>query len=365
MVVESEAAPAETARRITIGIAAALLAVSAGIAILAIFENGASASCPDVQFGPEPPSSAQRRSPLAGISGTGARLRAALGLGPEHVAYCDDFADPFVLRVGNRYYAYSTNTEDLHVPVMRTGELFVTGRRRDALPELPRWARPGATWAPSVLEIDGRYVLYYTTTVAATGAQCISRAIATRPEGPFVDESSSPWICPAHGAAIDASPFVAPDGERYLTWATHNGFAGIVSARLSADGLALVSDAQPLLAAARPWESGVVEGPDLVAAADGFVLFYSGGDWRTAGYAIGAARCDSPLGPCTRLSDAPLLGSMTNAAGPGGSQLFTDTEQRQWLVLHAWVRGEVGYPDGARGLFVARISFPDGRPSLA
>ena len=38
------------------------------------------------------------------------RLRNLFGLGESGVSYCHDFADPFVLRVGDRYYAYSTNS---------------------------------------------------------------------------------------------------------------------------------------------------------------------------------------------------------------------------------------------------------------
>ncbi len=30
------------------------------------------------------------------------------------------------------------------------------------------------------------------------------------------------------------------------------------------------------------------------------------------------------------------------------------------MALHAWVRGKVGYPQGARNLFVVRLTFVDG-----
>ena len=54
------------------------------------------------------------------------------------------------------------------------------GRRR--LPELPAWSEPHHVWAPSVSEVDGTYVLHYTTRHTASGRQCISVALAiTRP----------------------------------------------------------------------------------------------------------------------------------------------------------------------------------------
>jgi len=279
------------------------------------------------------------------------------------VAYCNDFADPFVLRVGSRYYAYSTQSGSMNVPAMRVAGLFDSGRRHDALPHLPSWSRPGAVWAPSVLATGQGYVLYYTTAVSATGAQCLSHAIGPTPDGPFVDMSTAPWICPNGGGAIDASPYTAPDGRKFLLWKydTH-GFSGIAAAQLSADGLQLTSPIARLLTVTRPWEGNTIEGPALAPASTGDWLFYSGGDWRTAGYAIGVAHCTGPLGPCDKTLPAPLVTSTLGAAGPGGEQLFTDGNGHEWMVFHAWVNARVGYPAGARGLFVVPISLAGPMP---
>jgi hypothetical protein len=35
------------------------------------------------------------------------------------------------------------------------------------------------------------------------------------------------------------------------------------------------------------------------------------------------------------------------------------------MALHAWVRGKVGYPGGARNLFVVRLAFVNGAPVVA
>jgi hypothetical protein len=42
--------------------------------------------------------------------------------------------------------------------------------------------------------------------------------------------------------------------------------------------------------------------------------------------------------------------------------VFVDEHGQLWLALHAWVRGKVGYPQGARNLFVVRLTFADGTP---
>lgn len=94
-----------------------------------------------------------------------------------------------------------------------------------------------------------------------------------------------------------------------------------------------------------------------------YYLFYSGNNWSTPSYAVGYAVCDTPQGPCTKPANGPWIASTPKAQGPGGEEVFTDQQGQTWMALHAWVRGQVGYPDGARNLFVVRLSFSDGTPA--
>jgi beta-xylosidase len=109
---------------------------------------------------------------------------------------------------GGRYYAYSTQIWSgdrwTNVPVMSSTNLATWSTIKDALPILPGWAKPGNTWAPGVLRRSGRYLLYYTTTQAASGRQCISVATASTPAGPFRDRSKGPLVCQlSQGGSID------------------------------------------------------------------------------------------------------------------------------------------------------------------
>ena len=45
-------------------------------------------------------------------------------MGPTAAVFCNDLPDPYVLRVGSSYYAYSTNTAGFNVPVLTTEGLF-------------------------------------------------------------------------------------------------------------------------------------------------------------------------------------------------------------------------------------------------
>ena len=310
------------------------------------------------------PAQARDVPPIGGAGGAAGTIR-SLFRGGAPVVYCHDFADPFVLRVGSSYYAYATNTGDEHVVVLSSGGLFGTAKQRDALPNLPSWSSPGYVWAPAVLQRPGGFVLYYATRVAATGQQCLSSALSGRPEGPFVDGSTGPFQCPPGGGAIDPEPFVASDGRTYLLWKNYDGQTGIVGQELAADGRSLVGPMHLMLTADQPWEAGIVEAPTMVEHDGRYYLFYSGNDWATANYAIGYAVCDSPVGPCTKPSPTPWLGSTPSAQGPGSPDVFADSQGQLWIALHSWVRGKVGYPGGARNFFVVRLTFVNGTPVAA
>ena len=284
--------------------------------------------------------------------------------GGGQVAYCDDFADPFVLVADGEHYAYSTNSDGMLVPGLTAANLFGPGDRHDALAGLPRWAAQDATrvWAPSVLPRGDRYVLYYTLGMP-DGRQCISVAVADNPMGDFVDRSAGPLVCPDSGWAIDPSPFVGADGRAFLLW-KDGGEGSIVASELNAEGTSLVGDPHVLLFADQAWEAGVVEGPSMVEDRGRYYLFYSANDWRTANYAVGYAACNSPLGPCDKPGNRPWLAASDGAQGPGGPELFRDRDGL-WMVVHAWVGRHVGYPDGARNLFVLRIAFTARGPVAA
>ena len=345
---------------IALALAAALwLLVWLSVAVIVpLFEE---ATCSGIEFragAPSPSSEPARRPPIGGTGGLAGKVRAALR-GEGSAVYCHDFADPFVLRVGNTYYAYATDNQDHDIPVLTSSGLFGTAHTSEALPKLPVWSSSGGVWAPAVLPRPGGYVLYYATRAHHPDRECLSRAFSKEPGGPFVDDSSGPLVCPADGGAIDPSPVVAPDGSAYLLWKS-DATAGIVVQELAPDGLTLVGDSQPILQVDQPWEAGVVEAPSMVGYEGHYYLFYSGNNWSTASYAIGYAVCDSPTGPCTKPADGPWLASTSKAQGPGGEDVFVDEQGQLWMALHAWVRGKVGYPQGARNLFVVRLTFVDG-----
>ncbi len=292
-----------------------------------------------------------------------------------------DFADPFVLRDGGTYYAFATGAGGAHLQVARSRDLASWQTLGDALPRVPSWAADDAayTWAPSVLPRQGRYVLYYTARDRASGFQCISRATASLPAGPYTDDSSAPLVCDLGGSgsaascgSIDPSPFVDGDGQAYLFWKSDENAPAchapprLWSARLSEDGLRTVSPPAKLLAMDQPWEAPIIEGPSMVKKGGGYFLFYSANWYDGADYAIGYAACAGPEGPCKKATTSgPLVASDGETLGPGGQEFFSDAEDRIWMAYHAWTAPHASYASGgARSLRLAPLSFEGGVPKL-
>lgn len=294
-------------------------------------------------------------------------------------ARAEDFADPFIFREGGTYYAFATASKGHHIQTAISTDLSTWHALGDALPRLPAWAsrRRGLTWAPSVLKREQHYVLYYTARDRASGFQCISRAVATRPQGPYHDDSTRPFICQASGAdafcgSIDPSPFVDGDGRAYLYWKSdENSLACRGAPRLwvqplSENGLELEGEPAPLLMMDRSWEAPIVEGPAMLLHDGNYYLFYSANWYESAAYAIGYATCSSATGPCRKVTtDAPWLKSDGIVLGPGGQDFFVDAAGQVQMAYHAWTGPSTTYAKGgARALRVSRLSFSDGVPKL-
>jgi len=281
-----------------------------------------------------------------------------------------DFADPYVLAEADSLYIYATNTDDAHVPVLRLrkGDDLTARYLGDALPKLPSWTIKGFQWAPAVWALDdGTFVMYYSTPHANTGfdnVMCISRATSDNPAGPFVDDSTEAFICPVEqGGAIDPSVFVDTDGTPYLLWKSDGNCCKlptvIYSQQLSPDGLSVAGDPVELLTATESWEADLVEGPSMVRQGSTYFLFYSANNWNSTDYAIGAARCTSVAGPCSRPASTPWMGSAQHYEGPGGEEFFVSPERPGiWMVHHGWLPHEAGTPGGQRRLYLDKISFP-------
>lgn len=282
-----------------------------------------------------------------------------------------DFADPWVMVYDGVEYGYSTNYFVFDTPwATSTNSTTWTPGPTDAFPTLPSWAAFGATWAPSVEpNASGQFVMWYSAHDNATGTECISRAVASSPTGPFVDDGGAPIICQASIGSIDPDIFTAPNGQHYLYWKSDGDSAGQPSILWVApldNALNLAGTGTVVLRADQSWQDTIIEGPDMAYANGTYYLFYSSNAYETAYDAIGYATCSGPTGPCQDSLNNPVLVSGTGMTGPGGPTLFTAPDGRLLMAFDAWP-GAVGYENGGyRALFLAGVTFgAGGEPQFA
>ncbi|MGA2835090.1 MAG: glycoside hydrolase family 43 protein [Acidimicrobiales bacterium] len=289
-----------------------------------------------------------------------------------------DPTDPFMLKIGGRYYLYtSEGTTFMNVP-LRTGPR--PGRWSapiDVLPVLPAWATGGLTWAPDVQRVSGGWALYFTSLVKGIVPEthCIGSAFARSPSGPFIP-TAVPIVCQLdHRGSIDARAFVAPGNQLVLLWKSEDnanpsvpgpdqdGPTGIYAQPLSPDGRRLLGQPVKILGPSESWEGTIVEAPDMVEAWGTYWLFFSGNWYSSPSYGIGVAACQSPFGPCTDPDPAPLIGSNLQGSGPGEESLFTDGDST-YILYNPFHANDPG-PVIPRPVVMARLGFTPRGPYLA
>ena len=356
------------------------------------------------------------RSLLASVAAlvvlAGAAASVALAAAPPAGAanwapvHAGDFPDPSVMEWLGIYYGFATQnfaapsqTINIQVSTSSNGVDWSQQTGVDALPHVGSWAKPGNTWAPSVVRdnADDDFVMYYTATDIQTGDQCIGVATSLLPEGPYADGSAQPMVCQNGvgysdptvdstgdlGGSIDPDIFTDSSGNNWLIWKNDGNHMNppvpttLWSIPLGSDFM-LTGNAQPtpLLTDDAAWQSGIIEGPDMVETStttgdtttDNYTLFYSGSDVGASTYAIGWASCPSgPAAACTDEStSAPLLTTSSGMSGPGGPDVYDlpalgNASPQLVLAFSAWQGSTIGYLGcGFRPMYLADLNFePD------
>jgi hypothetical protein len=280
-----------------------------------------------------------------------------------------DFPDPSIVWGDGLWYAFATNANGRNVQVSASPDLVHWMPPTDAAPERPGWARPNSTWAPMVAKVAGQWVLYVSMG-NAYGGQCLDRLTSDSPGGPYRPlPFQPPLICEQTGGtgSIDPSLVLGDDGTPFLSWKAVGGEdRQLFAAPMTLDGLFFAGPPVHLLTADARWQDGGIENPSMVRiAANQWWLIYSGAFWGSDEYALGYARCASPLGPCIDASrSGPWLATRDDVPGPGGGAIALGPDGRYRLAFHAWAGG-VGYrAGGQRVLHVEPLTLGSDGPSI-
>lgn len=258
------------------------------------------------------------------------------------------YADPEGAVFGNEYWVYPTYSDDfekqLHFDAFSSKDLINwTVHRRILDTTKIKWLRQ-ALWAPSVLEKEGRYYLFFgandiqrpdrpsydpNNTINHFGG--IGIAVADNPGGPFEDYLGEPLISDFHNDAqpIDQFVFKDVDGTYYFFY---GGWGHCNLGKLNEDFTGFV-----------PWEDGqlfqeitpegYVEGPFMFLRKGVYYFMWSEGNWTDGSYKVVYAIADKAVGPYKRIGTI-LESDPKVATGAGHHSAINIPDTDQYIMLY-------------------------------
>lgn len=215
------------------------------------------------------------------------------------------YADPNIAAFGNKYYIYATtdgfpgwggqvfyvwSSENL-VDWNRSAQPILTLNGTNG--NVP-WAN-GNAWAPTIIERDGKYFLYFSGNNPTYDWKTIGVAVASSPDGPFVAEPKAMILNTEKvnaSQAIDPAAFLdKATGTYYLYWG--NGRA--LYAELADDMISLKQDTIKAVSGL----TNFTEASFVVYREPFYHYTYSVGNTGDASYYVGYATAPHATGPWT------------------------------------------------------------------
>lgn len=195
-----------------------------------------------------------------------------------------------------------------------------------------KWAHR-AMWAPSIIEKDGWYYLFFGANDIQNDQQSggIGVARARSPAGPFKDYLGKPLIDAFHNGAqpIDQMVFRDVDGSYYIVY---GGWRHCNIAKLNADftGIVPLPDGS-LYKEITP--TGYVEGAYMLIKDGKYYFMWSEGGWTGPDYAVAYAIGSSPFGPFERVGKI-LQQDSTVATGAGHHSVLHAPDSPNWYIVY-------------------------------
>ena len=274
--------------------------------------------------------------------------------------------DPFVLRVGARYYMYATSAPDGFGYFV--SEDLVNWKEGGYCYSNSPWGE-NCFWAPEVYARGGRYSMIYTARWKKNHSLRIGVAVADRPEGPFIDLFPRPLFDFGY-AVIDATLFHDDDGKDYLYFVrdcSENVIDGvhtsvIYASEIKSDLTELVGDVVKISEPDAAWEKELSsewrwnEGPALWKKDGRYYLNYSVNCFDSRFYSVGCSEASSPLGKFEKYAENPILAYKENDySGPGHNSFFTDEKGKLYTAFH--IHTDYDKPSGDRRACIAEVEF--------
>lgn len=254
------------------------------------------------------------------------------------------YADPEVHVFGNQYWIFPTYSapynQQTFLDAFSSTDLVTWTKHEHVLDTLNvKWAKR-AVWAPSIIQKDGWYYLFFGANDIQNDEQRggIGVARSKSPEGPFIDYLGKPLIDRFHNGAqpIDQMVFQDKDGAYYIIY---GGWKHCNIAKLNKDftGFVPFPDGSTFKEIT---PSGYVEGPYMLMKDGKYYFMWSEGGWTGPNYAVAYAVGNSPFGPFERVGTI-LKQDSTIATGAGHhSVLHPPGSKNYYIVYHRRPLGE-------------------------
>jgi len=258
------------------------------------------------------------------------------------------YADPEGVVFGNKYWIFPTFSakyeDQVFLDAFSSKDLVHWEKHNRVLDtSVIKWAKQ-AMWAPSVIEKNQRYYLFFSANdLQRPGGPYweekglynhyggIGVAVADSPEGPYEDHLGVPLINEFHNDAqpIDQFVFKDVDGTYYMFY---GGWRHCNIAILNDDFTGFVpwGDNQ-LFKEITP--EGYVEGPFVFRRKNSYYFMWSEGSWGDDTYKVAYAMADKVTGPYKRIGT--ILESDKNiATGAGHNSVINTPNTDQWYMVY-------------------------------
>ena len=296
-------------------------------------------------------------------------LLAGVALAVSSVAVAENpivpgwYADPEARVFGDRYWIYPTYSDDWGKPdvspsftphqqklrktkTVRPSYTQQTFFNAFSSPDLVNWTKHShvfdvanaawagyAIWAPSVIEANGRYYMFFSANDIQSDAEVggIGLAVSDKPEGPFKDALGKPLIGAFHNGAQPIDPFVFrdDDGQVYLFY---GGWKHCNVVKLSPDMKSLVPfDDGTVYKEITP--PGYVEGSFMIKRNGTYYLMWSEGGWTGPDYSVAYATGPTATGPFKPMGKI-LAQDFRIARGAGHHSVINVPGTDEWYIVY-------------------------------
>jgi len=257
------------------------------------------------------------------------------------------YADPEARIFQHQYWVFPTYSDkyekQVFLDAFSSPDLMHWTKHARVLDTLNvHWAKK-AVWAPSIVEKDHHYYLFFGANDIQNNQQRggIGVAIADNPAGPFKDWLGKPLIDSFHNGAqpIDQFVFRDEDGKYYIIYGgwghcniaqLNNDFTGFIPFK---DGT-VYKEITP---------DGYVEGSFMFYANKRYYFMWSEGGWTGPDYSVAYAVADSPFGPFKRIGKI-LQQNPAVATGAGHHSILHVPNTDKWFIVYH--RRPLGETDG-------------------